>query len=47
MKVQNTHQCIDDFPNFIIIMSLEKQDDNGKPYMLALHSERPFDSEKA
>jgi hypothetical protein len=40
MKVQNPHLHIDNVPNYIIIITLEKCDEKGNPYLLALHSER-------
>jgi hypothetical protein len=42
MKGINIHTAIDNIPNYIIIMTLEKCDNKGKPYMLAMYSERPL-----
>jgi hypothetical protein len=45
MKDINIHTAIDNIPNYIIIMTLEKCDEKGKPYMLAMYSERPLKKE--
>jgi hypothetical protein len=42
MKTINIHTAIDNSPNYILIMTLENCDENGKPYMLAMYSERPL-----
>jgi hypothetical protein len=40
MKTINIHKVIDNIPNYIIIMTLKKCDEKGKPYMIAMYSER-------
>lgn len=40
MKAFNPHIFIDDVPNYIVIMTLENRDEEGRPYMLAMYSER-------
>jgi hypothetical protein len=42
MKVQNPHKHIDNIQNYVIIIELEKHNDKGNPYVLAMHSERPL-----
>lgn len=40
MEVQNIHSSIDDVPNYIFVIQLQKCNDRGKPYMIAMYSER-------
>jgi hypothetical protein len=42
MKQINPHIFIDGVPNYIIIMTLEKRNELGKPFMLAMYSENPL-----
>jgi hypothetical protein len=42
MKLINIHTAIDNIPNYIIVMTLEKYNEKGKQYMLAMYSERPL-----
>jgi hypothetical protein len=38
------HSKIDNFPNYIIVMTLKNKDQRGNPYMLAMYSERPLNA---
>jgi hypothetical protein len=33
------HKCIDNVPNYVIILTIKECDATGKPYMLAMYSE--------
>jgi hypothetical protein len=40
MKLLNPHKHIDGKPNYVVIMTLMNCDERGKPYMLAMYSEK-------
>jgi hypothetical protein len=40
MKLLNPHKHIDNTPNYAIIITLQQKDNNEKPYMLAMYSEK-------
>jgi hypothetical protein len=40
MKIINPHVCIDNEPNYAIIMSLGNRDEKGKNFLLAMYSEK-------
>jgi hypothetical protein len=42
MKLINPHIIIDGVPNYIVIMTLNKRGERGKPFMLAMYSEWPL-----
>jgi hypothetical protein len=42
MKKINPHAKIDDIDNYIVIITLNNKDSKGKPYMMAMYSERPL-----
>jgi hypothetical protein len=42
MRGIDLHSKIDGVSNYIIIMEAERRDERGKPYLLAMYSERPL-----
>jgi hypothetical protein len=42
METLNIHSFIDGVPNYIFIIQLEKRNKFNKPYIVAMHSERPL-----
>jgi hypothetical protein len=44
MKIINPHMNIDNEPNYVVVMSLSQRDSKGKPYLLAMYSEKALKS---
>lgn len=42
MKDINPHLCIDEIPNYIIIMKLDNKNKRGENYLVSMYSERPL-----
>jgi hypothetical protein len=42
MNLINPHIKIDNIPNYIVIVTLDNKDENKKPYMMAMYSEKPL-----
>jgi hypothetical protein len=40
MKLLNPHIHIDNIPNYVVILTVQNTDNDNKPYMLAMYSER-------